>query len=221
MHQSEFVQAVQPRMSVPQMRFCLRDSIPEIFEAAALLKRAVDHHLTGERTEASVFFKTADMKVVWEWSDSIWGKRDPNIHTIRHVENAPPYLPPAERRKARMPTAAEKKALIDHWGYRCAFCGIPLIHARIRERAVRQYPEAVQWGGKTTLQHAAFMAMWMQFDHIIPHARGGTNDFDNMLVTCAGCNFGRMNYTLDEMGLVDPRTRPVTRTDWDGLEQFK
>lgn len=202
-------------------RLCLRDPIPEIFEAAALMQRAVDRHLAGDRTEASALFKAADMKVVWEWTDSLWGKRDPGIHIIRHVENAPPYFLPAERSKDRMPTAAQEKALIDHWGYRCAFCGIPLIHERIRKRAVRLYPEVVQWGGKKTLQHAAFMAMWMQFDHIVPHGRGGASDFGNMVVTCAGCNYGRMNFTLDEMGLIDPRTRPVTKTDWDGLELFR
>ena len=63
--------------------------------------------------------------------------------------------------------------------------------------------------------------MWMQFDHILPHARGGDNSIENMVITCAPCNFGRMKYTLAEMGLADPRMRPVEKIDWDGLEQFR
>jgi hypothetical protein len=38
------------------------------------------------------------------------------------------------------------------------------------------YPNALTWGTKNTDQHAAFQAMWAQYDHIIPHGRDGTND---------------------------------------------
>ncbi len=29
-----------------------------------------------------------------------------------------------------------------------------------------------------------------------------------------------MDYTLDELGLIDPRTREPARSSWDGLERF-
>jgi hypothetical protein len=38
------------------------------------------------------------------------------------------------------------------------------------------YPNALTWGTKNTDQHAAFQAMWAQYDHIIPHGRDVTND---------------------------------------------
>jgi 5-methylcytosine-specific restriction endonuclease McrA len=63
--------------------------------------------------------------------------------------------------------------------------------------------------------------MWLQYDHLLPHARGGTNDLGNIVITCAPCNFARMNYTLEEIGLLDPRTREPVRSDWDGLERFR
>jgi hypothetical protein len=56
---------------------------------------------------------------------------------------------------------------------------------------------------------------------VIPHAVGGTNDLDNVVVACAGCNYARMDYTLEEMGLEDPSTRPRKVSDWDGLERFR
>jgi hypothetical protein len=119
-----------------------------------------------------------------------------------------------------MPTRADKEHLILRYGYRCAFCGIPLIHERIRARAAKAYPVAVPWGRTNISQHAAFQAMWLQFDHVLPHARGGDNSLGNVVVTCAPCNFGRMNYTLEELDLADPRTRPIESIDWDGLEGF-
>jgi 5-methylcytosine-specific restriction endonuclease McrA len=63
--------------------------------------------------------------------------------------------------------------------------------------------------------------MWVQFDHLLPHCRGGDNSLDNMVITCAPCNFGRMQYTLDEVGLINPLTREPVRTSWDGLERFQ
>jgi len=50
-----------------------------------------------------------------------------------------------------------------------------------------------------------------QYDHVPPHARGGNNDPGNVIVTCAPCNFGRMDYTLEEVGLADPRLREQVR----------
>ena len=59
----------------------------------------------------------------------------------------------------------------------------------------------------------------MQFDHLVPHCRGGDNRITNVVVTCAGCNFGRMSNTIEELGLLDPRAGPRIESDWDGLER--
>jgi 5-methylcytosine-specific restriction endonuclease McrA len=60
--------------------------------------------------------------------------------------------------------------------------------------------------------------MWLQYDHLVPHKRSGATSPDNLVVTCAPCNFGRMNNTLEEVGLIDPRTMETFRGPWDGLE---
>lgn len=82
------------------------------------------------------------------------------------------------------------------------------------------YPESLPWGGTNPEQHAAFQCMWLQFDHILPHARGGDNSVNNVVVTCAPCNYGRSSKVLCEVGLIDPRGLPVHTTSWDGLERF-
>jgi hypothetical protein len=62
--------------------------------------------------------------------------------------------------------------------------------------------------------------MWAQYDHVVPHAHGGTSDLSNVVLTCAACNFGRGAYTLEDMALIDPRSHPPIETGWDGLERF-
>jgi hypothetical protein len=60
--------------------------------------------------------------------------------------------------------------------------------------------------------------MWLQYDHLLSHARGGDNSLDKIVITSAPCNFGRMNWTLEEVGLIDPRTRQAVRSSWTVLE---
>ena len=105
-------------------------------------------------------------------------------------------------------------------GFHCRFCGIPLVRSETRSLIRKASPEAVRWGDRNADQHAGFQAMWLQYDHLIPHARGGTNELSNMLVTCAPCNNGRSNLTLEEVGLADPRLCDPIRSTWDGLERF-
>jgi 5-methylcytosine-specific restriction endonuclease McrA len=120
-----------------------------------------------------------------------------------------------------MPTSGQKAQLLARDGHHCRFCGIPLIRAEVRRRFTDAYPSAARWGRRNVEQHAALQAMWVQYDHILPNARGGATDLSNLVITCAPCNFGRTDLTLEEVGLLDPRSRPPIRSAWDGLERFR
>ncbi len=203
-----------------ELRYCLRLPIPEIADVAHLLDDAVTAHLQGQRDITEEFFRLANNNSVWEWTDSIWGKNSPYVQ-YRQIPTAPPTLTKEQRVKIRMPTTAEKARIHARDGYQCRFCGIPVIRKEIRQKIATAYPGAVPWGNTNATQHAAFQCMWAQYDHILPHARGGNNDFDNIILTCSACNFGRMSYTLEEVGLLDPRQREPYRSSWDGLERFR
>ena len=198
-------------------RHCLRDPIPEIADAARYLDAAVSAHLTRRPNLAEELIRLADMAAIRAWTESLWGSHSPYVH---YQEVALPSLPKQARAKLRMPTSDEKRELHLRDGYRCRFCGIVVVRKEVRERIRIVYPHALPWGSKNVEQHAAFQAMWAQYDHLVPHARSGTNELENLVVTCAPCNFGRMNYTLEEVGLIDPRTREPVRSSWDGLERF-
>lgn len=203
-------------------RRCLREPIPEIYEAAKLLEEATIAHLQGDRSRAERLIRDADMSAVRAWtapllgSDKAFPERRDYLR-LRPVENLPPIRPKADRVLVRMPSGSEKAKLIEIYGFNCAFCGIPVIRAEVRKAFKSQYPDAVEWGAHC---HAAFWCMWLQYDHVVPHARGGDNGLENLVITCSGCNYGRMSYALQEVGLLDPRCRTVEKTNWDGLERF-
>ncbi len=204
-------------------RKCFREPIPEIFQAADRLKEALEHHRANNRGEAEKLIIAADNNAVRDWLESLWGSSKINPDQwkylrVRKVPNSPPILPKSERVSVRMPTEDAKIEIVRRHGRTCAFCGIPLITVQVRKAFNRIYPNAAHWGPKNTDYHAAFACMWLQYDHILPHSRGGDNSLENLVLTCAGCNFGRMGYTLEQVGLLDPRRRLPPLTDWDGLD---
>jgi hypothetical protein len=105
-------------------------------------------------------------------------------------------------------------------GFYCRFCGIPVIRKQVREYIRAQYPEVPIWGRKNCEQHAALQCMWAQYDHLLPHSRGGKNTLENLVVTCAPCNYGRMQYTLDEAHLQNPLERAPKVGPWEDLENL-
>ena len=192
-----------------------REPIPEIFDAVRYLDAAVSAHLRGHRNIAEELFSLANDPKVWAWTDSIWGKKSPYVNV-----NKQPNLHSGPKIEARMPTAAQKNELLRRDGFHCRFCGIPVIRAEIRKTLHHLYPNSVPWGKTNASQHAAFQCMWAQYDHVVPHSSGGTNDLKNLVVTCAACNFGKMEYTLEELGLMDPRQFTPVQSQWDGLERI-
>jgi 5-methylcytosine-specific restriction endonuclease McrA len=205
--------------SVAVDRLCLREPIPDIADAARLLDAAVTAHLMGERDLAERLIRLADMPVLRDYTESLWGAKSPYVQ-YRAVADAPAHLEDESRAKERMPTPAEKVALFQRDGYHCRFCGIPVIRKEVRERIRKVYPDALRWGAKNAEQHAAFQLMWATYDHVLPHSRGGPSDLRNTIIVCQPCNCARMHYTLHELGLLDPRLREPTRSAWDGLERF-
>ncbi len=200
-------------------RLCLCEPIPEIADAARYLDAALSAHLAGRRDLADSLIRLADMPVIREWTESLWGTASPYVQR-RVVADALPSLPDDQRVAVRMPTPAEERILHQRDGYYCRFCGIPVIRATVRKAIREAYPDALPWGRTNQSQHAGFQAMWATYDHVLPHARGGDNAAENVVVTCQPCNCARWHYTLAEVGLRDPRTREPIRSTWDGLERF-
>jgi hypothetical protein len=202
------------------LRLCLREPIPEIEIAAHRLSDAVSAHRRGDRDAAEELLRQANDKIVWDWLDSVWGKQTVYNRRRRSMDN-PPVVPADQRAQPRDATEEIKHLIHQRDGRYCRFCKIPVIRAKVRSAIRKAYPQAVPWGGTNASQHAAFQCMWAQYDHILPHARGGRSDLENVYLTCAACNYGRGNNLLEELDLVHPSLHGPRQGDWDGLESFR
>lgn len=197
------------------LRDCFSAPIPEIFEAARLLDRAVRAHLEGDHLVAVDLICKADMPVIGDWLDPLWLRRSDAVKA-RKVDGLPPILLRQSRYLPRNAPPEMRRALVARDGHHCRFCGIPLVRAEVRKALNRLYPEAARWRSMNEKdQHRGLQVMWLQYDHVVVHSRGGQTTMENLVVACAACNFGRDRYTLEEMRFSDPRNNMRLPT-WDG-----
>jgi 5-methylcytosine-specific restriction endonuclease McrA len=197
-----------------ELRRFFREPIPEVHDVAKYLDAAVSAHNSGNFKMAEELLTIANCQKVWDWTESIWGKKSPYVNVQKK-----PSLHTNKKTKNRMPDTSLKQNLRNRDGFHCRFCGIPVIRSEIRTYFHKIYPNAVPWGTTNATQHAGFQCLWLQYDHVIPHSAGGDNSLENLIITCAPCNYGKFNYSLEELNLLDPRDFPPIKSPWDGLER--
>jgi 5-methylcytosine-specific restriction endonuclease McrA len=196
-------------------------TIPQLYQAYNALQNAVAAHLSGQFSEASRQFRLANCPTVWSWLNTAWVGVTKHVVTLRPLGDTR-MIPRSERDPDRNIAKDVRRLVLARDGYQCRYCGLPVVHADIRKIAHKLYPDEVPWNLRVAReQHSAFQAFWLQFDHVEPHSHGGQSSVDNVVVTCALCNFGKDRHTLRQLDLEDPRLRPPLASDYDGLERFR
>lgn len=194
--------------------------VPEVREAADLLTRAVAAHQRGDTNDTASLILAADFENIGVWFRTIVGPYQPAIHGERPKTLNPPVLPVGQRKPPRMPTAETRKIVLARDDYHCRFCDSPVVPKEVILAMSKVYPAEARWSGVASEQHRFFQAMTLQYDHVLPHSRGGDSGADNIVITCAACNYGRISWTVEEAGLFDPRECPVVVSPWRGLTEF-
>lgn len=102
-------------------------------------------------------------------------------------------------------------------GYHCRYCSMPVI-SRAAIKAFARYIDgpAFTFGDTIASRHGAALLATAQLDHVIPYSAGGSIEEGNLVTACWTCQFGKDGYTLDQLGIDDPRLRPPLNNDWDG-----
>jgi 5-methylcytosine-specific restriction endonuclease McrA len=104
----------------------------------------------------------------------------------------------------------------DH--YCCRYCGVQVIYASEARRIRKRFgAENFQMSQDNDIAHGTLRAFYNSFDHVVPRSRGGQNTADNIVTACYACNFGKDNFTVDQLGLDDPRQNPPVDSAHDGF----
>lgn len=199
------------------MRSCFITPIPELALASKLLDTAGDALLLGDRTLAATLVAASDFPAIASYTKRILGPLSEEVHRQTKL---PTVLPKSEREGTRMPTKAVERQIFERDGWRCRFCGVSVVCRLARKVLLELFPEETHWVAAEYERHSALYATAASLDHVVPHSRGGNNEIDNLVTACYCCQFGRTQYTLEEVGFSDPRERPPTVDGWDGLTRI-
>ena len=104
-------------------------------------------------------------------------------------------------------------------GYRCRYCGIRLVPKEVLmafSKVVGR--DAFRPTGTNLERHGIVLIFRANADHVVPRKLGGRTAVDNLVSACWCCNYGKSSFTLEQIGVDDPRGKPVAAADgWDGL----
>lgn len=192
--------------------------LPEHQAAADLLSEAADDILASMFSRAARGIAKADFPALAEFATQIIDQVSVDIHQFREVGDAP--LRTKNRVKARMPSGTVARTIFERDGWRCRYCDVRIISFDAINTLNRLFPSLIRRNGPAKRMHGGCRALASSLDHILPHSRGGTNEPKNLVASCHPCQFGRNQWTLEEVGFLDPRDRQPIVDEWDGLTRL-
>jgi 5-methylcytosine-specific restriction endonuclease McrA len=199
------------------MRNSLIEPIPELELSAKLLDAAVDAIISGHLSLASKLIEQANMPEIMKYAIRHVGAMSLDVH---RSTTRPECLPKEQRDPTRMPTTKLQNEIFQRDGWRCRFCDTKVINREARKKLINLFPEETEWHTKEFERHSALYATASSLDHVVPHGRGGKNEKSNFVTACYCCQFGRGEWTLEEVEVSDPRLRPPIVDNWDGLSRL-
>lgn len=110
------------------------------------------------------------------------------------------------------------------WGrdhYICRYCGTRVIAPSVLVAYSRLSGSDAFWIGRpVNRRHGTVLAFRAYVDHVVPHAKGGLTDANNLVTACWSCNYGKRSYDLVSLMLDDPGSRAVPDSSWQGLTEY-
>jgi 5-methylcytosine-specific restriction endonuclease McrA len=119
-----------------------------------------------------------------------------------------------------MPTISEQMKVMLRDGYRCRFCESRVIIKDAHRIFTQLLPKQARTGSTNEENHFGLATLTASIDHLIPYSRGGTNHEENLVTACGPCQFGRNQWTLEEVQIENPLNYPPRVDEWDGLTRL-
>ena len=90
--------------------------------------------------------------------------------------------------------------------FRCRYCSFEVFPKKVFKQAHAALGAETLPLGRTNATRSGFYLMFVAtLDHVLPWSLGGRTDESNLVTCCWSCNYGKANYTIEQLGLNDPR----------------
>lgn len=177
----------------------------------------------GDVDGARGLISTIDGQSLMDWFDVI----AQNVADVRYTLIS--GNPPRRRSGAGehpTPSPARVAAIAERDGYRCGYCGIRVIEPAILKKVQMKvgldvFPSKSNKKGSSNRDyHGIWVTTAVTLDHVVPYSESGDDSDSNLITSCWGCNFGKYDYTCEELGLRSPRVSTDIDSMWRGLRDI-
>lgn len=111
-----------------------------------------------------------------------------------------------------------QNAVFERDSYKCRYCGNKLISQDFFRLFIKKLNSDLFKRGETNLTtHGIIHIAWPVADHVIPWNKGGRTNLENLVSSCATCNYGKDGFTIEQMGIENPFNRKPQIDNWTGL----
>ena len=89
--------------------------------------------------------------------------------------------------------------------FKCRYCSDHVIPKKVFKKAHSVIGAGDLPLGRTNLTRSGFYLIFVAtLDHVTPWSLGGRTDDSNLVTSCWSCNYGKANYTVEQIGISNP-----------------
>ena len=94
--------------------------------------------------------------------------------------------------------------------FRCCYCSSHVLPKKEFKKVHKLLgPDAFPLG-KTNATRSGFYLMFVgTLDHVLPWSLGGRTDETNLVTSCWSCNYGKANFTVEQLGINSPFSKVI------------
>jgi 5-methylcytosine-specific restriction endonuclease McrA len=100
--------------------------------------------------------------------------------------------------------------------FHCRYCGSKVAPRSFFTRFSNLIGDDASYIGRANRSRPRIYLLFVAtIDHVTSHRLGGRTAARNLVTSCWPCNYGKMEYTLEQLGMDDPRlTPPIEDNVW-------
>ncbi len=178
---------------------------------------AVEKFINGSREESIGIIDQIRSREMQEWyieHAQVAGGKRKNILKK-------PDPPKVSKQRKRMPGIKIERELNIRDGYRCRYCQRRILTKDFLNLFVEKLNYVgFQKGPGNINAHGIILIHSTVLDHITPHAFGGENSEDNLVTSCYPCNYGKAEFSLDQLAIENPMLRGPILDEWQGMQNL-
>lgn len=105
--------------------------------------------------------------------------------------------------------------------YKCRYCSGYVVPKKVFKKAQSLIGSTDLPLGRTNLTRSGFYLMFVAtLDHVVPWSLGGRTDESNLVTSCWSCNYGKANFTVEQIGIKTPFNSMTVRDPESKVERL-